>query len=167
LRKRGRKKNKLDDFDLILGQFVSLGEEEVEGKVKVKKDAEESLIELKKEEEIVRVSLAWFEQKRSLETEQERLTASRDVWQSDFEAFRPALLKLNLHRKAQPYAHILRQMEQAVSEKEIETSAKVLLEEALPGVVLPKKCSALTAKEAAEQDLQKAELEKNQSPAAD
>ena len=157
--KTREEKNKLDDFDLILGQFVSLGEQEVEGKVKAKIEEEERLIELKKEEGILRSSVTWFEQKRSLETEQERLTASRDVWHSDFEAFRPALLKLNLHRKAQPYAHILRLMEQAVSEKEIETSAKVLLEEALPGVVT-KEMNALKAKEAAEQDLQKAELEK-------
>jgi len=157
--KTREEKKKLDDFDLILGQFVSLGGEEVEEKVKAKDEAEKRLRELKKEEEIVRVSLTWFEQKRSLETEQARLTASRNVWQNDFEAFQPDLIKLNLHRKAQPYAHILRQMEQADREKEIETSAKVLLEEALPGVLL-KESSALTAKEAAENDLQRAELER-------
>jgi exonuclease SbcC len=157
--KTREEKKKLDDIDLILGQFVSLGEEEVEEKVKAKDNAEERLLELKKEEGELRSSVTWFEKKRSLESEQARLAASRDVWQNDFEAFQPDLIKLNLHRKAQPYAHILRQMEQADREKDIETSAKVLLEESLPGV-LSKESSALTAKGAAEHDLKKAELEK-------
>jgi exonuclease SbcC len=80
--KTREEKNKLDDFDLILGQFVSLGEQEVEGKVKAKIEEEERLIELKKEEGILRSSVTWFEQKRSLETEQERLKILLLMWVS-------------------------------------------------------------------------------------
>ncbi len=157
--KTREEKKKLDDFNLILGQFVSLNEEDVAEKVKAKDEAEKNLKGLKREEEIVRTTVTWFEQKRILEKEQERLIASKEVWQNDYEAFKPALIKLNLHRKAQPYSHILRQIEQVVREKGIETSTKVLMEDALP-ILLTKERNAFIAKEAAENKLKNVELEK-------
>ena len=152
-------KKKLDDLDLILRQFISLSEEDVEEKVKAKDEAEEHLKKLKKDEEIVRSTVTWFEQKRILEKEKESLNALNEMLQNDAEAFKPALTKLNLHRKAQPYSHILRQIEQGAREKEIETSTKVIMEDALP-VLLTKERNAFITKEAAEDELKNAELEK-------
>lgn len=153
-------KRKFDEFELILGQYKSLGEEEVEMKVEAKKEAEQLVEQLKIEEVILRSSVSWFEQKRSLEKEQERLAEAKALWIGEYEAFGPQLKQLNLHRRAQPYAHILRQMEQAHREKEIETSNKVLLEASLSAMMAKEK-DAFSLKEAAVQDLQHAESERS------
>ncbi len=156
--KTREEKKKLDDFDLILGQFVSLSEEEVEEKMKVKVDLVVKLNELKKEEEKFRVFIAWFEQKKSLEKETERLVASQEIWKNDKEAFQPLWEKLNLHRKAQPYAHILQHVAQISTEKAIEILSKEQYEIAL-SVLLEKEHEAFAAKESANLTLTNTEQE--------
>lgn len=153
--KTREEKKKLDDFDLILGQFLSLSEEEMEEKVKAKVEAEAKLVEYKKQEAVWRDFIVWFEKRKTLETEQERLAASKTAWQLEFDIFAPAFNKLNLHRKSLPYAHILQQLAQTGKEKDIELLNKEQCAAALT-VLLEKEKVAFSAKEAADFDLQKA-----------
>ena len=157
--KTREEKKKLDDFDLILGQFVSLGEDEVDEKVKAKDEEEAKLVEYKKQEAVWRDFIGWFEKRKTLETEQEKLASSKAAWQEAFDVFVPGLKKLNLHRKAQPYAHILQQLEEIFGEKETELSNKNHCEEELSDLLV-KEAEAFSLKDAADHNLQKAEQER-------
>ncbi len=157
--KAKEEKQKLDEFALILGQFVSLGEEEVKEKIEARRNEEGKLKVLKKEEEVWRGVVGWFEQSRNLEGEKQKLETSYNKWQEEYEQFAPELEKLNLHRKAQPYAHIFQQSAQIINEKEIELNNRQLHEDALIAL-RAKEQQALEAKQAAEQELKKAEQER-------
>lgn len=156
--KTREEKKKLDDFDLILGQFKSLSDEEIEEKFKAKVEEEDKLSEFKKQEVEQRDFIGWFERRKTLEAEQEKLAGSKAAWQEAFDVFAPALKKLNLHRKAQPYAHILQQLMQTEKEKEIELSDKVQCEEDL-SILVTMEEKAFSLKDAAQLDLEKAEQE--------
>ncbi len=152
-------KQKADEYNLLLGQFVSLSEEEVEEKVKAKVEMEEKLGELKKQEEEYREFVAWFERKRAFDAEQEQLDTLKKAWDNDFLHFEPGLKKLHLHHKAQPYAHIFRQLKQAGIERNVELENKIQCEKEL-SLLIKREEEAFSLKEAADIDLQKAEQDR-------
>ena len=160
-------KAKLDIIQGQLGSFTALSEEDVQEKTKAREAAGKHLTELKTEEQVLRTAIGWFDLKGLLEQDRQQLESSFDAWKNASELFAPELEKLNLHRKAQPHAHLLRQY--AETEKEKKTTA--LHMEGLSArhsEIVEREKKALSEKEAAERDLTAMVQEiKNRLPAID
>ena len=157
--KAREEKRKLDGFELILGQIVSLGEEEVAAKKQAGIELKIKLNELRGAIEQQRKKIDWFKQLRTLENEKENLSQERNKLDTDLEQFAPFLEKLALHRRAKPYEPIFRQIGALGTEKEAD---ETLLKQTVDVVESSKRAEAAAreAKKAAAMELEAAEQDR-------
>lgn len=125
--KTREEKKKLDDYDLILGQFKSLSAAEIAEKEANKNELYIESIELSKKEANTRKELKWWLDKETLELENEHLQKQWEALKLNLKEAQPSLEKLQLHQKAAPHKALADQIELAtIKHEKLNSDAEIV-----------------------------------------
>lgn len=157
-------KVKLEQFDLLLGQFVVMSEETLTETLAEQKAIGEQVAVLKTEDSKTRVQLGWWKQQEALLLQETALAKQEAVLGQRKKDAWPQLEILSNHQKAFPYLPLLERKEEYTKKHDIQSKEAVALERALEKAAENKEQTQTTASLAATAHMELVEKSKSEMP---